>query len=176
MGLDIEYFGRVDRLDPQPPRDDEESWLREDRVWVYCIEPDHLYSFRGLEKGWYSIDPTSGVGHFAAGSCTSYGEWRRRLCACALRVEPEEVWENPDLYRDEPFYEIIRFADNEGCIGPEAAVDLAQDFGENKLLVLRAYADAWGACDPEREWFRTMYDEFRKAFRTAAGTGLVRYC
>ena len=50
-----------------------------------------------------------------------YNAFRRALCRAALGVDPETVWDDRDAWAGHPFVLLIDFADNEGCIGPEAA-------------------------------------------------------
>jgi hypothetical protein len=71
---------------------------------------------------------------------------------------------NPDLAPDGPFYELIWFADNEGCIGPDAAKDLLADFREHEA----AYV-------PPSGWTAATYQDWTRAFELAADGGLVRF-
>lgn len=53
---------------------------------------------------------------------------------------------------DIPFYEIINFADNEGCLDYEVAAKLLKDFTE--------YKDKFYALDEVPEYFQGIYNEW----------------
>jgi len=93
-----------------------------------------------------------------------------RHCASPRSTsKPQAVWENPDRYVDAPFYELIHFADNEGTIGGEAAADLARDFIDLGEKVVPRLMVAGG------DYWRGKYEAWAKAFKLAAGTGLVYF-
>lgn len=174
MGLDIEYWGKAERFEGEPDRNEVADQSREDSPQLVhaFVDAGFEASLRGLEEGWYECSGESGG--FRAGSYSGYGEWRGRLSVCALAAEPEAVWADPDRFRNQPFFELVNFADNEGTIGPEAAADLFADFDANRDGVFAAYAEAWD--DPDDiSWFRSRYDNWREAFRVAAGGGLVKF-
>jgi hypothetical protein len=84
-----------------------------------------------------------------------------------LGVEPREVWDNPDKWRDQPFYGLINFADNEGCIGPVWSARLAKEFTEGRERFAR---------HPSVDNYDiTKYDEWAEAFATAAQNGCVYF-
>ena len=72
-----------------------------------------------LVGGCYETTDATETHHFQAGSYSDYNWWRSDL---ARQFNPTA---GPDIGQDLPFYELIWFADNEGCIGPEAAADLS---------------------------------------------------
>ncbi len=168
MGLDITAYSK---LTPVGKHADD-----------YCEDEDHVHafayscfpeSFRGipvlgewavsgtsfLEGGCYAVtDGTETLG-FRAGSYTGYNQWRDDL----------RLQFNPDTLPDLPFYELIWFADNEGCIGPEAAADLLQDF--------RAMAASYR---PPREtgypeYYTDKYRDWTRACELAAESGLIHF-
>lgn len=185
MGLDITAYSKIT---PEPHELDGGSWCNygeegleapvEGRHLQPHVYTSHAESGRGLSleteinlRGTqYLIGPcvraTGERVRFRAGSYTGYGDWRHALCLAALGCPPLAVWNDPERYRGEPFYELIHFADNEGCIGPLAARDLADDF-------------AWGGEDVRRAlelrstYSGAIYDDFAKAFDLAADTGVV---
>lgn len=97
---------------------------------------------------------------FNAGPYRGYGEWRRNLGRQF----------NPDEDPDGPFYELLWFADNEGCIGPEAAKNLLNDFREHS----DRYDPQPLHDDPEfADWSRQRYEDWARAFELAANNGIV---
>lgn len=180
MGLDIIAYGiatPVGALDDVAPISDDgvpTSWCPHndpdaDPIHVMAFAYKSFeWSMRGLQPGrCYVVDNSF---HFAAGSYSGYGAWRCDLARVVLSVSAiEEVWNDVEHYRDEPFFELIHFADNEGTIGPEAALDLAQDFDEWRAVYVAAHSD------DSHDWDVQKYDEWTKAFKIAAGTGLVEF-
>lgn len=66
----------------------------------------------------------------------SYGGYNafREALANLAGLTASQVWLDPDAYTDRPFFELIKFADNEGAIGYEAADDLLADFRQHHDL------------------------------------------
>jgi hypothetical protein len=95
-----------------------------------------------------------------------YGKWREALAGAALGVDIGGVWANPDAWADQPFYELLNFADNEGVIGPDAAFDLLSDFGG-------CYPKAPEGWD-QLEWKR-VGAAWIDGLALAANGGLVRF-
>lgn len=147
-----------------------EEWCpddaREDHVKAFAYA-GFEQSLDGLEPGvCYEVGEPFRGGSFSYGG---YGEWRRDLCKIMLNVDPQVVWDNPDSYRDEPFYELIRFADNEGTIGPKAAARLAEDFDGYRAKYVEAHDS-----DPD-PWMIQRYESMSDAFHLAASGGLVDF-
>lgn len=150
-----------------------------------CYESDHFRAFalagfeqslRGVAEHDKSIplgyggtlvlggrcyEPTRGSDHVLVGdwSYGGYNRWREALCHALHGFGPRTIWNDPDHYRELPGFELIHFADNEGCIGPDAAADLLQDFIDNaeRLTVLAGY------------------DDWLEGLRLAADDGLIEY-
>ena len=81
---------------------------------------------------------------FGAGSYIGYGIWREILCQKVLGVDPMEVWINPEFYKNEPFYWLINFVDNEGIIAGEPFKKLKEDFKNHEIIFENEYyADKW---------------------------------
>lgn len=97
---------------------------------------------------------------FRAGSYSGYNHFRAALCRHFLACAPEVVWEEPERFDGKPFVELINFADNEGAIGPVTSKKLAADFA----------AHEWPADEPH---YKSVYDDFRRAFEHASDDGFV---
>lgn len=173
MGLDITAYSRLKHVGKHADGWCEEQYNDEtwERVHVAAYAYDSFpQSFRGipvigttasgastfLDGGCFAVTEETKTHAFRAGSYSGYGLWRDDL---RLQFNPDT---NPDL----PFYELIWFADNEGCIGPDAAKDLLADFREHAA----AYAPREHA-----DYFRQKYEDWTTAFELAADGGLVDF-
>ena len=58
----------------------------------------------------------------------SYHNKFRKALAKLAGTDCKTVWANPDKYANIPFFELIEFADNEGCMDWEVTANLAKDF------------------------------------------------
>lgn len=133
-----------------------------------CWEKGHIVadcskgmerSLRGLEsKRCYVAKEQSWS--FRAGSYSGYNCWREEL-AKAAELDLEDVWVNPEIHTDDPFYELLDFADNEGTIGPEACADLAKDF-EDLAVKYRMPQEC-----------QELFDTWAMAFQDAANNGMI---
>ena len=169
MGLDITAYGSA-VLVPEHPRE-RQTWCENDAHQVaFTIDDDaFVRSWRGLLLGrCYDVSAKATLSH-RAGSYGGHNRFRAALAENYIGVLPEVVWAHPDDYADAPFYELVKFADNEGTIGPLAAADLATDFA--------AHRDDWRArfaSDTlEGEWMCEVYDRWHQAFAYAADGGMV---
>ena len=168
MGLDICYYGGLHKLSSQPTDQAAIERLldRRDVVHIYSNE-----SFPGraepLEQGAFYTFDFEGEG-FRAGSYSGYGNWRRQLAKLAGYQSPEAVWDSISITSG-PFYELINFSDCEGTIGPAVSAKLAADFAEFQSAADKSVDD--GDWDPK--YFVSLYNNWRKAFETAADNGAV---
>ncbi|NUS02048.1 MAG: hypothetical protein HOV97_05735 [Nonomuraea sp.] len=152
---------------------------------AYCEDEGHFtaFAYEGFEQSMrgllgtsehfqtgfiggrcYAMTPESETFGWRAGSYGGYNAFRRELAAL-LGHTVEDYWHGL-VGDDEPFYELINFADNEGTIGPEAAADLLADFRAHRDSYLERHAD---------EWSREGYDDWIKALEIAADGGLVDF-
>lgn len=139
----------------------------------WCEDPNHVrawayagfeQSLSGLDAGrCYSIDVVgqNSMG-FRAGSYGGYNNWRNQLCRVVNGIPVSTLWTNADNHHDTPFFELINFADNEGCIGPLAAGQLYRDFVDNRHKVTNEDSD-----------FIQLYDTWTDACELAAGSGVI---
>lgn len=160
MGLDIVAFEKAYLTEPHEYVDDD--CYDAGHVRARLPHPSMVVTFHGLEDGrCYS---TAGrTVRFRAGSYSGYNRFREALCRAALGVEPDEVWNDPTAHANEPFFELINFADNEGTISRDACRDLLGDFVDGYRTV-RAKLD---------EEDQESYDRWMAAFAVAAHNGLV---
>jgi hypothetical protein len=166
MGLDITAYSRLRHvgMHTQEWCDDYEHHVQ---AFAYNDFPQsfrgipalgarHVDSTEFLDGGCYEITDETKTHAFRAGSYSGYNAWRADL----------QRQFNSETEPDGPFYELIWFADNEGCIGPDAAKDLLADF--------REHADAYSPCGYE-DYFREKYADWTRAFELAADGGLVYF-
>jgi hypothetical protein len=170
MGLDITAYSRL-----EPAGKHTDNWCQdENHVQAYAYDT-FPQSFRGIPV--LATEPINGTGfiwggcyahtddtethQFRAGSYGGYNQWRADL---------QEQF-NPGTDPDGPFYELIYFADNEGCIGPDAAKDLLADF--------REHAEQYNpGHESEGVWRERCFEKYRdwtRAFELAADGGLVYF-
>ncbi|HVC76421.1 MAG TPA: hypothetical protein VND96_07885 [Candidatus Micrarchaeaceae archaeon] len=86
------------------------------------------------------------------------------FAGAALDVDAKDIYANPGPFRDKPFFELIYFADTEGCIGPLAAADFAADFAHGRDTGVRVRLD---------EADQSLYEDWSRAFTLAGSGGLV---
>ena len=186
MGLDIIAYSKLEPIaESELPEDSDERWEQGYvHAFAYASFPRSTRGLVGhdtqsgdegewIAESWYRPTDGTEMHEFRAGSYSGYGEFRTML-AKMVGHDPAEYWNadgtGPDL-SDEPFYELIDFADNEGCIGPDAAVDLLEDF--------RVHREQWVAhveqsdAKPMLDYYVGKYDDWIKAFELAADGGLV---
>lgn len=180
MGLDITAYSRLKHvgkhekdvaLNEGEPGGLDDFCYYEDHVHAFAYS-DFPQSFRGIpilgtrtfrdgsgavEGGCFERTAETQEHRFRAGSYSGYGVWRANLAAQF----------NPERDPEKPFFELIFFADNEGCIGPEAAADLLADF--------REHAGRYSPGERYAEWHRRSYDDWMRAFELAADGGLVHF-
>jgi hypothetical protein len=178
MGLDITAYSNLKRIG-QHEKEIELNEGEPGGLADFCYYENHVHAFaydafsaslRGIpiigtrsvedssfvEGGCYETTGATETHGFRAGSYNGYNAWRRDLARQF----------NPDTKPDLPFYELIWFADNEGCIGPDAAADLLADFCQHES----AYAPEF-----HEEYFREQYADWTRAFDLASSRGLVEF-
>lgn len=134
---------------------------------AFVLDESFARSLRGLKDGaWYEPSDESDTMSFRAGSYSGYNDFRYNLCVAALNVDPKEIWSDPEKYQDEPFFELINFADNEGTIGPDAARDLAYDFAVQRDEIYPQLDD----------YSQEKYDLWQEACEMARENGMIIFC
>lgn len=192
MGLDITaysqlaYIGRHDLDDPDDG--DQMCGGRFDSDWNRTHVPAYAYdsfphALAGvpnqrtltyptatfLDGGCFLVTGLTEEHRFRAGSYSGYNAWRRDLARQFNPYGPgvgdHEDYGPPDP--NEPFYELIWFADNEGVIATAAAANLLADF-EQHAAEYRPDG-AWS------DYFREAYADWTQACRLAANGGLIHF-
>lgn len=168
MGLDITAYEIVEPYDGDTTNRDA-LCDRDDLVHVYTIAGFEA-RLPPLRKGWYRV--SGKTVRFKAGSYGGYNAWREDLCQMALGVTPDGVWEHPETFSGQPFYELINFADNEGVIGTDAAAKLAVDFDTWDARAFARWCEGGSHLD---QYSYDRYQNWRAAFRLAAERGCVEF-
>lgn len=158
MGLDITAYKNVKLIETLRAYEDYESkydW--QDNYDFLSANVLSMWADRSSDLtpgGVYSYEDSMG---FRAGSYSWYNYWRNELSKMMLNVEASDVWNNPDRYKEMPFYELINFSDCEGVLGTQVCRDLAEDF-ETYLSIAVMHTD---------EWFVDKYNNWLEAFKFA---------
>jgi hypothetical protein len=88
-------------------------------------------------------------------------------------VDARTVWWNYAEFKGNPFMELIAFSDCGGTIGPASSAKLAKDFTDHREAVLeKARSELGGDLSA---WFCDRYDDWQRAFATAAQGGFVMF-
>lgn len=163
MGLDITAYRQI-LPDPAAPLDEYGA-----ANWQTHFTPGAGYEWSeatwpgrapGLQEGTpYRFAESLG---FRAGSYSGYGEFRSELAKIAGFKNSQDYWDH--AVGNEPFYELINFADNEGVIGAATAAELAKDFADYQV-----------AADSIGDWFLEMYSLWRRACEMAADGGAINF-
>lgn len=143
-------------------------------VGEWCEEYDHVLAFcyKGFEQSMEGLIPGACYDsaeaqeryEFRAGSYSGYGQWRDELADYA-EMSSSLYSGSHDKYRDYPFFELVFFADNEGCIGPVAAGRLHIAF-----TIQRATYSVG-----RDEYDLLLYDHWTKACGLASRNGLISF-
>lgn len=178
MGLDLTAYSNVELLPKGHGRDPESDEYWDTTIRACTYEgfhrstrglADHDVITRSPDGGtlWVAdreYDISKSLHHaWHGGSYSGYG--RRREILRDYSGIPETPSTVTDewiaRHQDMPFFELVWFADNEGCIGSEAAADLLADFVEHRERITNAGLDA--------EWV----NDWIKGLTLAADNGLV---
>lgn len=186
MGLDITAYSHLKHVGKHPiPVDDEEYCYDRGHINAFSYASFPL-SFAGLEGAdeSYEIWGQSFIGGhcyvpteetetlgFRAGSYAGYSYYRNLLSDTFInllrdvsKLEDTGYWVTLEKQTHAQFYELVNFADNEGCIGPVAAEKLYHDHVNGREQFLAAHRD-----------YIELYDEWTQAFDLARHDGLVQF-
>lgn len=165
MGLDIAYFKNAKPVEPPEETDEIRAWAAKIGAIRYYTIQGQESALEGIDSEWVTAEYAGG---FRAGSYRNYGAWRSLLSRAVLGEDADEIWRNPGLYAENPFLELIDFADNEGAIGPVVSEKLAKDFAKHR--------ETFAMATDVRQFDLDQYDWWAKAFDTVAGNGFVYFC
>jgi len=166
MGLDVSYYASIKFV--RKLREDEEYFDRDEADMPDARHFTHV-DFEKQADGLDGIYTVEGAASFRVGSYSYYGFWRGQLANMIGEVA-SDIWERARGGAEGPFYDLINFADNEGVIGPKTCDKLARTFDE-----WRDRAQEYGNNKAEERDFFATYEEFRTAFKAAAGHGCVDF-
>lgn len=128
-----------------------------------------------MEGGKYVETDETTEHHFRAGSYGGYNTFRRYLCEGLVGVDPNVLWSNPELYENEPMFEMINFSDCEGILGTAVCKKLHPQFVENRDRFQTYLKEIFGTDSESLEWQMSTYDDFMEAFRLGSENGIVVY-
>lgn len=180
MGLDITAYSHLKYVRPGELTEEEMDTKHDEMIDVFAYA-GFEHATRGLvnhnittkrhnttfiAESVYATTPETETHGFRAGSYSGFGAFRRDLADFAGYPATEA---SEGKHADEPFYELVNFADNEGSIGPESAADLLADFRDHrdKFIAYHA-ADVYG-------YAVELYDDWTRACELAADGGIIRF-
>jgi hypothetical protein len=120
MGLDVKVFQNITKL----PKD------AEDYDFIASNYKEFKEQCQNLE--WEAKYKAETKKRMISYPCSSHNDFRRELAE--MIGKERRFWENPDMPKDVPFYELFNFADNEGTIDWESSQKLYNDFVSHKKL------------------------------------------
>ena len=155
MGLDITYYEKIEAA-PDFEGELDGSHIHYGLIYFDADGKDGVGHLDGLPEGVVKVSGT--IDGFRAASYSHYGKWRRALKEIAKDIEVGM-----------PFDELINFSDCAGIIGPKTSAKLADNFNAYRPLVFARFT-VYG----NGGFYCKMYDDFLRAFSTAAHTGCVQ--
>lgn len=177
MGLDITAYGNVEKIADLPYNKKGVDWNKVEELELGRGArtltkndnfPEHCLD---LEEAVYQIN---GESHgFRAGSYSGYNRFRNLLCQVMVGGSDQDVWRDPQMFKERPFFELINFSDCEGTIGPAVSAKLYQDFVDNEEQFLKSTVVTQDQLD--REWVKTCYSNWKRAFELAKDHGFVSF-
>jgi hypothetical protein len=167
-GLDVTAFEKL-TIVPSPQFNKNGEPSGKNQIELSPVE--FVERFDGLEAG--KVYHYQSYFSFRAGSYSGYNYWRNELAklagykptrckSCSGKTElryDTTVWK---MHRG-PFWELIDFSDAEGVIGPVVCKRVYKDF-------IRYQAAAKKHPD---EYFRSSYEDWKKAFAMCANDGAI---
>lgn len=153
MGLDVRVYSNLKR------EKENNSDFK-----AYVLEKDWEYKIKNLEKNkYYSGDVVfRGISY----SYSSHNRFREKLVNLINRTdllnsEGKIIWDN--MPNNIPFYDLINFADNEGCLDWEVSETIYSDF---KKFNRKAKKEM-------NEYDYSSYQEWLETFKISKNKGVV---
>lgn len=115
---------------------------------------------------------------FRGGSYSDYNWWRKRLEVFSKLIKDRKMIESINVepllkYESEnnPFIELIDFADNQGVIGPIVSKKLYEDF-----IKYNKEAIEYSKSFEDGDYWLEKYNDWKEGFKFASETGAVEFC
>lgn len=160
MGLDISAYSKIQKVDD----------IDEASIYIRRGIPESDQG-HDIEEGEYTETEDSESHRFRAGSYSGYGVFRNILSKRIHGVSSKEIWENPEIFKDKEFYNLINFSDCEGFFGPGVSKKLHSDFVENReKFVTNIDLD-----NPHPGYYERVYDDFTLGFEIASRGGVLLF-
>lgn len=121
MGLDVRVYKNCRILDMETATEEQ----KENAILAFVIDPSFECNIEKLvNEAYYIGNPAK------AGLSCAYGSHRvfREKLAELTGRDVNKIWGNPDQFKEAPFFRLINFADNEGCIDWATSEMLYNDF------------------------------------------------
>jgi len=151
MGLDITVYQKIKKASEKKIKEDAYDFE------AFVISDCWKDRVKNLEYGQFY------VGKSVGSHSTGYGShrfFRDNLCDV---VGIPKTWTEIDGDKTKPFYELINFADNEGCLDWEVSENLYDDFVNNREKALKVFG--------EDNMYN--YDAWTEVFRLGKDKGVV---
>ena len=130
---------------------------------------------KGIEPGPYNTTIESRRTDFRVGPYSFYNRFRETIARCMHGVEPVEIWDSVEDYKDKSFIELIDFSHCDGRLGGEVCEKLYEDFAESRSK-FKEYIDTQGWDEEKIEDYLSVYEDFMKAFEIGREEGVVIFC
>lgn len=183
MGLDIMAISNLEKKHKLTEEQEALPWefqqkKKKTRIVIdatpYGSEHGGYNRCEDMEGGKYAETEKTTEHHFRAGSYSGYGRFRKLLSEGLAGVDPDTLWNNPELYRDATMFEMINFSDCEGILGTGVCQKLYPQFVANREKFESFLNAAFGDTDLAR-WEMGTYDDFMEAFKLGSQNGIVIY-
>lgn len=157
MGLDVSVFNNLKKSN------DEEG-----NVFIHVISESWKHKVKNFEyETWYKGEQAPAGVSYAYSSHSRFREFliqiidRNDLLDSDGRIR----WNILDNHSEIPFYDLIDFADNEGCLDFEVSKKLYSDFEKYQTVAKEKLSEGWF----ER------YEDWMNIFKHASNNGVVDF-
>lgn len=167
-GLDVTAYEKL-TIVTSPQFDEDGEAVGKNQVELAPVE--FAERFAGLTAG--KVYRYQSSFEFRAGSYSGYNYWRNELAKLAgYKRTPYKSYDGKTELRYDatvwnikkgPFWELIDFSDAEGVIGPVVCKRVYKDFLQYQVVAAK---------HPD-EYFRSSYEDWKKAFAMCANDGAI---
>ena len=151
MGLDVSVYKNIKRTDVEDEID----------FTAFVIDESWKYKIKNLEDGKdYKGEPTDADVRYAYSTHNRFRETLLKIIGRNdLLLENGKIdWVRIENEKQMPFYELIWFADNEGCLDFEISNILYNDFLKYKELAVKYLADDDYTLQKYLDWLNVFLD------------------